>query len=113
MNRMACVLLVERVEHLLDALLEVAAIARAGDERAQVEREDARLLQRLRHLALVNAQRQPFGQRGLADAGLADQQRVVLAAAAQHLDHALDLELAADQRIDAARARALATRSVA
>ena len=100
MNRIALLLLVERVEHLLDALLEVAAIARAGDERAEVEREDSRVLQRLRHLALVNAQRQPFGQRGLADAGLADQQRVVLAAAAEHLDHALELELAADQRID-------------
>ena len=57
-------------------------------------------LQRLGHVALVDAQRQAFGERGLADAGLADQQRVVLAAPAQHLDHALELELAADQRID-------------
>ena len=62
-------------------------------------------LQRLGHVALVNAQRQAFGQRGLADARLADQQRVVLAAAAQHLDHALELELPADQRIDAALGR--------
>ncbi len=35
-------------------------------------------------------------------AGLADQQRVVLAAAAQHLDHALDFQLAPDQRVDLA-----------
>ena len=35
-------LLVERVEDLLDALLEVAAVARAGDERAHVERVDLR-----------------------------------------------------------------------
>ena len=47
-------------------------------------------------------QRQPLGDRGLADAGLADEQRVVLAAAAQDLDHALELVLAADQRIDLA-----------
>ena len=45
---------------------------------------------------------QAFGDGGLAHAGLADQQRVVLAAAAQDLDHALDLVLAADQRIDLA-----------
>jgi hypothetical protein len=50
----------------------------------------------------VDAQRQALGERGLADAGLADEQRVVLPPAAQHLDHALELELAADQRIDPA-----------
>ena len=54
------------------------------------------------HLAFVDAAREPFGDRGLADAGLADQQRVVLAPAAQHLDDALELVLAADQRIDLA-----------
>ena len=59
--------------------------------------------QDLGHLALDDAPRQAFGDRGLADAGLADQQRVVLAPAAQHLDHALELVLAADQRIDLAR----------
>ncbi len=53
-------------------------------------------------VALVDAARQALGDRGLADAGLADQQRIVLAAAAQDLDHALELVLAADQRIDLA-----------
>ena len=50
-------------------------------------------------------QARPFGDRGLADAGFADQQRIVLAPTAQDLHHALDLELAADQRIDLAVAR--------
>jgi hypothetical protein len=45
---------------------------------------------------------QAFGDGGLADAGIADEQRVVLAAAAQDLDRALDLGIAADQRIDLA-----------
>ena len=44
----------------------------------------------------------PFGNGGLADAGFTDVQRIVLAAAAQDLDGALDLERAADQRIDLA-----------
>ena len=45
---------------------------------------------------------QALGDGGLADTGLAHQQRVVLAPAAQDLDDALDLVLAPDQRIDLA-----------
>jgi hypothetical protein len=43
----------------------------------------------------------------LAHAGLTDVKRIVLATAAQHLDGALDLVLAADQRIDLALQRQL------
>ena len=39
---------------------------------------------------------------GLADAGLADQHRVVLRAARQHLDHAADLLVAPDHRVELA-----------
>ena len=55
------VFLREPIEHLLDALLEVTAITRSGDQRTQVEREDTRPLQHLGDLVLVDAQRQPFG----------------------------------------------------
>ena len=95
-------LLLELGEDRLQPLLEVAAIARAGEQRAHVERVDHRLLQHLGHLALDDLAGQALGDRRLADAGLADIERVVLGAAAQHLDGALDLVLAADQRIDAA-----------
>ena len=61
----------------------------------------------LRHVAHDDAARQTFGDGRLADAGIADEQRVVLLPAAQHLDGALDLGPAADQRIDAARPRLL------
>ena len=54
-----------------------------------------------------DAARQAFGDRGLADAGIADEQRIVLLPAAQHLDGAADLGIAADQRIDLALARLL------
>jgi len=54
-----------------------------------------------------DAARQPFGDRGLADAGIADEQRVVLLTAAQHLDGAADFGIPADQRIDLAVARLL------
>ncbi len=88
----------------LQALLEVAAILGAGDQRAEVERLDRAVFEHGRHVALDDALGQAFGERGLADAGFADVQRVVLAAAAQHLDRALDFLVAADQRIDLALA---------
>ena len=49
----------------------------------------------------------PFGDRGLADAGLADQHRVVLGAAGENLDRAADFLVAADHRIELAVARRL------
>jgi hypothetical protein len=60
--------------------------------------------QHLGRLALDDLVGQPFGDGGLAHAGVAHQQRVVLAPAAQHLDAALDLGGAADQRVDIALA---------
>ncbi len=101
MNRIAPGLLLQLGDHRFQALLEIAAVLGAGDQRAHVERVDGAVGEHLGHLALDDQARQPFGDRGLADAGLADVQRIVLAAAAQDLDGALDLELAADQRIDA------------
>ena len=50
---------------------------------------------------------QTFDDGGLADAGLADQHRVVLGAARQHLDDAADFFVAADHRIELALAREL------
>ena len=97
----------ELLDDLLEPLLEVAAIARAGQERAHVEREHRGVAQHVGHFAVDDAARQTFGDRGLADAGLADEQRIVLLAAAQHLDGAVDLGVAADQRIDLALARLL------
>ena len=49
--------------------------------------------------------RQTFSDGGLANAGIAHQKRVVLAATAQNLDAALHFVLTPDQRIDAAFAR--------
>ena len=94
-------------EHALEALLELAAIFRAGDERAHVEREQLLVADRFRHVAIDDAQRQALDDRRLADAGLADQHRIVLGAPRQHLDGAADLLVAADHRIELAVARGL------
>src|SRR5581483_1072536 len=93
----------ELLDDLLEALLELAAVLRARDERPDVEREHALALQRLGHVTLHDAVREALGDGGLADARLSDERRVVLGAAAQDLDDALDLLLAADDRIELLR----------
>ena len=95
------------LQHGLEPLLELAAILRAGDQGAHVEREQLLVLQALRHVAVDDALREPLDDRGLADAGLADQHRIVLGAAGEHLDGAPDFLVAADHRIDLAVARRL------
>ena len=89
-------------EHGLQPLLELAAVLRAGEQRADVERPDALALQALGHVAGDDPLREPLDDRRLADAGLADQDRVVLRAAREHLDHAPDLLVAADHRVELA-----------
>ena len=95
------------LEHRLQPLLELAAVLRAGDERAHVERDDALVLEAFGHVAADDAAGEAFDDRRLADAGLADEHRVVLRAARQHLDDAADFLVAADDRIELALARQL------
>ena len=90
------------LHHLLQALLELAAVLRARDQRRQVERVDLLVLQQLGHLVRADARGEALDDGGLADAGLADQNRVVLGAARQDLHHALDLGLAADDGVELA-----------
>ena len=87
----------------LEPLLELAAVLRPGEERADVERPHALALQPLGHVARDDALREPLGDRRLPHAGLADEHRVVLRAPREHLHDAADLLVAADDRIELAR----------
>ena len=93
------------LEHRLEPLLELAAELGAGDERAHVERDEPLVLQALRHVAVDDALRESFDDRRLADAGLADEHRVVFGAARQHLHDAANLLVAADDGVELALAR--------
>ena len=95
------------LQHLLEALLEVAAVAGAGHERAEVERVELLALERLGDVVDDDLLGQALDDGGLADAGLADEDRVVLLAARQDLHHALDLLRAADDRVELLLARLL------
>ena len=92
------------LEDRLEPFLELAAILRAGHERAEIERDDPLVLQVLRDVAAHDALGQPFDDRGLAHARLADEHGVVLGPPAEDLDHAPDLLVAADDRIELALA---------
>ena len=89
----------ELLDDLLEPLLELAAVLRAGDERPDVEGQDALVEERLGDVAGHDPVGQALGDGGLADAGLADQGRVVLRPAREDLDDPLDLLLPADDRI--------------
>ena len=102
----------ELLQHALQPLLEFAAVLGAGDEHAHVERQHALAAQALGHLVVDDALREAFDDGGLAHAGLADEHRVVLGAALQDLDHAADLLVAADDRVELAAARARSVRSM-
>ena len=60
--------------------------------------------QRVGHVAGDDALREPLDDRGLADAGLADEHRVVLGTPGQHLHDAADLGVATDDRVELALA---------
>ena len=86
----------------LQPLFELATIFRSGDNQGKIERQNSLIGQERRNLAVGNALRQAFDDGRLAHAGLADQHRIVLGAAAQNLYHALEFAVAADQRIELA-----------
>ncbi len=88
------------VQHRLQPLLELAAVLRAGDQRAHVQRQELLVLQGLRHVAVDDAQGQALDDGGLADARFPDQHGIVLGAPRQHLDGAADLLVAADHRVE-------------
>jgi hypothetical protein len=94
-------------QHGLETILELAAVLGARDQRAEVERDDAPVLQRVGHVARDDALGEALDDGRLADARLADQDRVVLGAAREHLHDAADLVVAADDRIELAAARDL------
>ncbi len=98
-------MLLDFFHDLLQTLFEITAIAGSGQQKAHIERENGCSGQDGRYFAAGDFKRQTFGNCRFADTRLAHQQRIVLLAAAEHLDRALDLGLAANQRIDFALAR--------
>ncbi len=94
------------LQHRLEALLELTAELGARDEGTEVERDELLVLEPFGHVAAHDALREPFGNGGLAHAGFADEHRIVLGPARQHLNDTADLLVASDDGIELALARA-------
>jgi hypothetical protein len=97
--------LLHLVQDGLQALLELAPVLGARDQRAHVQRDQAPILEPLRHVAAHDALRQPLDDGGLPDPRVADQDGVVLGLARKDPDAAADLVVASDHRIELAVAR--------
>ena len=93
--------LLQLADHVLDPVLEHAAQHRARDHAVHLQIDDLAVAQPDRNALRLelDAARQPFGDGGLADAGLADQHhRVGALAVAEDFQHLLDLLVAAEHR---------------
>ena len=88
------------LQHLLQALLEVAAVARTRHQRAEVEGVDVLVAQRLGHVAADDGLRKALDHGRLSDAGLPDQNRIVLRTSGKNGHHPFDLGFPADDRIE-------------
>src|SRR5256712_2918442 len=95
------------LEHGLQPLLELAAELRAGDELAHVQGDDALVLEPFGNVAVHHPAREPFHDGGLADARVADEDRIVLGAPGEDLYHAADLLVATDHGVELALASAV------
>src|SRR5450759_4407 len=95
------------LEDGLQAVFEFAAIFRAREHGAQIERHDALVLQGFGHVAGDDALREAFDDGSLPHARLADQHRIILGAPRKHLHHAANFFIAANDGIELAAPRLL------
>jgi len=95
------------LQHLLETFLEITAVARPRDERAEVECVELLGVQRLGNVVVDDVLRETFDDRGLADARLTDQHRVVLGAPGKDLHDAFHFRFAPDDRVQLVLTRGL------
>ena len=86
----------------LEALFKLSAVFCAGDDEGKIERKNALVGEERRDVAIGDALRETFDDGGLADSGLANEHGIILRAAAENLNDALEFAFAADERIELA-----------
>ena len=82
------------MNHRLQPILKLAFDPGSGLQQSQVEGAQLHGFKRLRHVAGGDPQRQAFDHGRLADAGLAGEDRVVLPAPGEDIDHLADFRVA-------------------
>ena len=96
------VVILNRLDDTLEAFFEITAIAGTRKKLAHIEGVNHRAGKNIRHFTIMDTKGETLGNRRLADARITDVKRIVLGPAAQHLNGAVDLAVAADQRVNAA-----------
>ena len=99
--------LLDFFQHGFEPVFKLAAIFCAGQHRSQVEGDHALVAQDIRHVSVHNAARKTLDDSSFAHARLADEHGIVLGPPRKHLDHAPDLLVAPDHRIELAAPRQL------
>jgi hypothetical protein len=99
--------LLDGLNDILEALLELALDARTGLQEAHIQGEYGYVPDGRGHILFGDFERQPFDERSFADPRFADQNRIVLTAPGEDIDHLPDLDIAAKHRVDLAIARLL------
>src|SRR5262249_40474329 len=87
------------IHYRLDSLLELAAVFRPGDHQREIERDDLLVEEDFGHVAARDFLGEALDDCGLADAGLTDEDGIVLRTTAEDLNHAADFGLPADDGI--------------
>nr|BFF16109.1 hypothetical protein GCM10025699_74120 [Microbacterium flavescens] len=88
------------LEDVFEALLELATVLGPGDEGCEIEADQPLVLEAVGHVAGDDPLGETLDDGRLPDAGLADQDRVVLGAAGEHLADPPDLGVASDHRVE-------------
>ena len=96
--------LLDFFEHGLEPLFELPPKFCTGNQRAHIQDDHPTMLQAFRHIAADNTLRQPFHNGRLADTWVADQHRIILGAARQHLHDPANFIIPADNRVKLAQA---------
>ena len=91
-------------------LLEFAAVFCPRNQTRHIQRYQPLADKRVRHALRRYAQSKRLGNRGFADSRLADQQRIVFAAAEQYLNKPFFLLFPSDDRVDLTRRRTVGKR---
>ncbi len=89
------------IDDALEAFFELPAVHRPGHQRTHIQLQHAFAKQGGGNVAVDDALGEPLHDGGLAHTGFTDEGGIVLVAARQDLDDALDLHLAPDDRVQA------------
>ena len=92
------------LQYCLEPLLEFTAELGPGDERAQIQRDEALVLQTFGDVAVGDALRETLRYGSLAHTRLTDQHRIVFSATRKNLNDAANFFVTADYRIELALA---------